>query len=345
MKAVVFYSHGDVDVLKYEDIPVPTLGSHDVLVKVKAAGCNQNDIFARRGMPGMKVIFPHISGSDLSGEVSEIGADVTSVQRGDKVVLHPGVSCRTCEYCTNGQEYFCRGFMIYGFQTGPLQGAFAEYAKVPDVNLIPMPSRLSFEEAASVPLVFLTAWHMLVTRAGVKAGEDVLVLGAGSGVGSAAVQIAKMFGARVIATAGNDKKLQKAKELGADELINHSSQDIAAEVKRLTNKRGVDLVFEHVGKATWEKSILSLGYGGRIVTCGATTGYDAMTDLRHVFWKQLTVLGSHQGSKAETIKVLNHVQAGRLRPVVDRVMPLREAGEAQRLMEQREQFGKIVLTP
>ena len=279
MKAVVFHSHGDVDVLKYEDVPVPALGPHDVLVKVKAAGCNYNDIWACRGMPGLKVIFPHISGSDLAGEISEIGSEVTSVQRGDRVVLHPGVSCRICEYCTSGQEYFCRGFMIYGFQTGPLQGSHAEYAKVPDVNLIPMPSRLSFEEAASVPLVFVTAWHMLVTRAGLKAGEDVLVLGAGSGVGSAAVQIAKMFGARVIATAGNDKKLQKTKELGADELINHNSQDILAEVKRLTNKRGVDVVFEHVGKATWDKSILSLAYGGRIVTCGATTGHDAMTCL------------------------------------------------------------------
>jgi NADPH:quinone reductase-like Zn-dependent oxidoreductase len=345
MKAVVFYEHGDVDVLKYEDVPDPKLGPCEVLVRVRASGCNRNDIWARRGMPGMKVIFPHISGSDLAGEVAELGPGATGVQVGDKVVLHPGLSCRKCEHCTNGQEYFCRSFRIYGFETGPLQGAHAEYARVPDVNLISMPSRLTFEEAASVPLVFLTAWHMLVTRAALTAGDDVLVLGAGSGVGSAAVQIAKLFGARVIATAGDERKLRKAKELGADELINHSSQDVVGEVRRLTGKRGVNLVFEHVGEATWERSISSLAYGGRLVTCGATTGYEAMTDLRHVFWKQLSILGSHQGSKAETIRVLNLVQAGRLHPVVDRIMPLRETAEAQRLMERREQFGKIVLTP
>lgn len=345
MKAIVFYKHGSTDVLKYEDVPVPSVGPHEVLVKVRAAGCNYNDIWARRGMPGMKIIFPHIPGSDLAGEVSEVGTDVVGLQVGDKVVLHPGLSCRTCEYCANGQEYFCKSFKIYGFQTGPLQGSHGEYAKVPAVNLLPMPSRLSFEEAASVPLVFLTAWHMLVTRGRVRGGEDVLVLGAGSGVGSAAVQIAKVFGARVIATAGSDEKLKKAKELGADELINHRTQDIAAEVKRITQKRGVDLIFEHVGKATWEKSILSLAYGGRIVICGATTGYDALTDLRHVFWKQLSILGSHQGNKAETVKVLSLIQAGKLRPVVDRVLPLREAAKAQLLMEQGEHFGKIVLTP
>ncbi len=345
MKAVVFHEHGDPDVLKYEDVPDPKVGFGEVLVKIRASGCNYNDIWARRGMPGMKVIFPHIAGSDFAGEVAEVGPGAGGVQVGDKVVLHPGLSCRKCEQCTSGREYFCRSFKIYGFETGPLDGAHAEYAKVPDVNLIPMPSRLSFEEAASVPLVFLTAWHMLVTRAGLTSTDDVLVLGAGSGVGSAAVQIAKLFGARVIATAGDERKLQRAKELGADEVINHSSQDIVAETKRLTGKRGVSLVFEHVGKATWEKSILSMAYGGRLVTCGATTGHDATTDLRHVFWKQLSILGSHQGSKAETVKIMNLVQAGKLRPVVDRVMPLREAAEAQRLMERREHFGKIVLTP
>ncbi len=345
MKAVVFYEHGDVDVLKYEDVPNPKVGPGEALVRVRASGCNYNDVWARRGMPGMKVILPHIPGSDFAGEVAEIGPGATGLQVGDKVVLHPGLSCRKCEHCANGQEYFCRSFKIYGFETGPLDGAHAEYAKVPAVNLISMPSRLSFEEAASVPLVFLTAWHMLVTRAGVTATDDVLILGAGSGVGSAAVQIAKLFGARVIATAGDERKLKRAKELGADELINHSSQDIVAEVKKITGKRGVSLVFEHVGKATWERSILSLAYGGRLVTCGATTGHDAITDLRHVFWKQLSILGSHQGNKAETVKVLNLVEAGKLHPVVDRVMPLSEAAQAQRLMEAREHFGKIVLTP
>jgi len=345
MKAIVFYEHGDTDVLKYEDVPTPACGPQEVLIRVAATGCNYNDIWARRGLPGMKFIFPHISGCDVAGEVCDVGNEVTTVKAGDRVVVHPAISCRTCEYCTSGQEYFCRQFKIFGFQTGPLQGGQAEYTKVPEINALPMPSNLSFQHAAAVPLVYLTAWHMLVTRANIRAGEDVLVWGAGSGVGSAAIQIAKLFGARVIATAGTNSKLEKARNLGADEVINHSSQDVVAEVKRITNKRGVNLVFEHVGGATWERSILSLAFGGRIVICGATTGYDALTDLRYVFNKQLTILGCHQGTKGEMVTVLKLVEAGHLRPVVDRVLPLRDVAHAHRIMEQREHFGKIVLTP
>lgn len=344
MKAIVFHEHGGPDVLKYEDVPQPQPKPAEVLIKVKASGCNYNDIWARQGLPGLRVILPHISGSDLAGEVAEIGNQVTTVSVGDQVVIHPCLSCRACEYCVSGREYFCRSFKIYGFETGPLDGSHAEYASVPQTNVVPMPRGLSFEEAASMPLVFLTAWHMLVTRASVHPGDTVLLLGAGSGLGVAGLQIAKLFGARVIATVGSDAKIDKAKKLGADEVLNHTTQDIAAEVKRLTSKRGVDIVFEHVGEVTWEKSILSLAYGGKLVTCGATTGYMGRTDLRHVFWKQLSILGSHEGNKAELINVLRFVEEGKLKPVVDTIFPLEKAAQAQILQESRQHFGKIVLT-
>jgi NADPH:quinone reductase-like Zn-dependent oxidoreductase len=343
-KAVVFHEHGGPEVLKFEDVTEPQPKPDEVLIKVRASGCNYNDIWARRGLPGLKVILPHISGSDLAGEVAEVGDQVTAVSVGDKVVIHPCLSCRTCEYCTSGREYFCRSFKIYGFETGPLDGSHAEYAKLPQANVIPMPNGLSFEEAASISLVFLTAWHMLVTRVGLQPGNSVLILGAGSGLGIAGVQIAKLFGAKVLATVGSDAKIEKAKKLGADEVLNHTTQDIAAEVRRLTNKRGVDVVFEHVGEATWEKSILSLAYGGKLVICGATTGCIGRTDLRHVFWKQLSLLGSHEGNKGELLTALRFVEEGKLKPVVDRVLPLEKAAEAQQIVESRQQFGKIVLT-
>lgn len=344
MKAIVFHEHGGPEVLKFEDVPEPKPKADEVLIKVRASGCNYNDVWARRGLPGLKVSLPHISGSDLAGEVADIGNQVSTVAVGDKVLIHPCLSCRVCEFCTSGREYFCRSFKIYGFETGPLEGGHADYAKLPQANVIPMPKRLSFEEAASIPLVFLTAWHMLVTRAGIQPGNTVLLLGAGSGLGIAGIQIAKLHGARVIATVGSDAKIEKAKKLGADEVLNHTTQDVAAEARRLTNKRGVDIVFEHVGEATWEKSILSLAYGGKIVTCGATTGYMGRTDLRHIFWKQLSILGSHEGSKAELLTVLRFVEEGKLKPVVDRVFPLEKAAEAQQLLESRQHFGKIVLT-
>lgn len=343
MKAIVYREHGGLEVVRYEDVPEPKIGPTEVLLRVRASSCNYNDLWARRGLPAVKFAFPHLPGSDAAGEVVEVGSAVTSVKVGQKVVVHPGLSCRVCEYCTSGQEYFCRAFKIWGFQTGPLDGAHAEYAKLPEVNLIPMPEGLTFEEAASIPLVLLTAWHMLVGRAQIKAGDTVLVLGAGSGVGCMAVQIAKLMGAKVIATAGSDAKLEKAKEIGADEVINHSTQDIAAEVRRLTDRRGADIVFEHVGQATWEKSIQSLAWGGKLVICGYTTGYQAMTDLRFLFNKQLSLLGSHQGSKAELVKALKFVESGQIKPVLAAVRPLKEAAQAQAMMEQREHFGKIVL--
>ncbi|MBI4587959.1 MAG: zinc-binding dehydrogenase [Candidatus Rokubacteria bacterium] len=345
MKASVFHQHGGPEVLRYEDVPEPKPGPRDVVIQVKASACNYNDLWARQGLPGMKFDLPHISGSDAAGIVTQIGIDVASVKVGQEVVVHPSLSCRICEACTRGQEYFCRQFKIWGFQTGPLDGGQAEYARIPEANAIPKPARLSWEEAAAIPLVLLTAWHMLVTRARLLPGEDVLIWGAGSGIGSVAIQIAKIIGARVIAVAGTDDKCEKAKALGADHVINHASQDVVAEVRTITNRKGVEVVFEHVGQATWERSMAAMGWGARLVVCGNTTGFDAKTDLRFLFNKQLSLLGSHQGSKAELLDGMRLVEAGRIRPVVDRVLPLKDAAEAQRLMESRAQFGKLVLVP
>jgi len=256
----------------------------------------------------------------------------------------PAVSCGQCQACLSGRDNLCRHYQILGGY-GPVDGGYAEYVKVPEVNAIPLADHLTFEAAAAIPLTFVTAWNMLVTLARVQRGEEVLVIGAGSGVGAAAVQIAKLFGARVIATAGSEAKLAKAKALGADHGINHASQDIAAEVRTLTGKRGVDVVFEHVGEAVWGKCLAALTPGGRLVTCGATTGANATTDLRFVFSKQLSILGGYMGRKADLLALWKFVESGELKGVVDSTFPLKEAAAAQRRMEGRQHFGKIVLQP
>ena len=341
MKAIMFEAHGGPEVLKYTEAPDPVIRPGEVLVRVRACALNHLDLWVRRGIQGVSFPRPHIPGSDISGEIAQIGADVTSVRVGQKVVLAPGVSCGKCTACISGQDNRCRQFTNLGYM---IDGGCAEFVRAPEVNCMPYPEHLSFEEAASIPLVFQTAWHMLVGRAELQPGEDALILGAGSGVGSAAIQIAKFFGARVIATAGSDEKLQKAKELGADYFINHKTQKIREEVRRITNKRGVDVVFEHVGTATWDESIASLAPGGRLVTCGATTGYDAKIDLRFLFSRQLSLLGSYMGTKSELHTVLRLVAAGKLKPVVDRIFPLAEAAAAHAYLESSSQFGKVVLT-
>jgi NADPH:quinone reductase-like Zn-dependent oxidoreductase len=340
MKAIVFERHGGPEVLKFTEAPDPVIRAGEVLVRVKACALNHLDLWVRQGIPGVAFPLPHIPGSDISGEIAQIGADVTTVRVGQKVVLAPGVSCGKCNACISGQDNRCRQFTNLGYM---IDGGCAEFVRAPEVNCIPYPENLTFEEAASIPLVFQTAWHMLIARAELQPGEDILVLGAGSGVGSAAIQIAKFFGARVIATAGSDEKLQKAKELGADLLINHKTQKIREEVRRITNKRGVDVVFEHVGTATWDESIASLAPSGRLVTCGATTGYDAKIDLRFLFSRQLSLLGSYMGTKPELLTVMKLVADGRLKPVVDRVFPLAEAAAAHAYLESSAQFGKVVL--
>lgn len=340
MKAIVFTEHGGPEVLRYTEVPEPKIGHGEVLVRVRACALNHLDLWVRKGIPGVQIPLPHIPGSDIAGEVARVGEGVTRVKVGQKVVLAPGVSCNTCDNCVAGHDNRCRRYTLFGYM---IDGGCAEYVRAPETNVLFLPERLSFEEAAAVPLVFLTAWHMLVARARVRPGEDVLILAAGSGVGSAAVQIARLHGARVFATAGSEEKLRKAKELGADELINHRKQDIAEEVKKRTNKRGVDVVFEHVGQATWEKSLASLASGGRLVTCGATTGSDARFDIRRLFVHRWSILGSYMGERHELLTVLRLVGRGKLQPVVDKVFPLAEAVAAHDYLEKGEQFGKVVL--
>lgn len=342
MKAIVFYEHGGVDKLQYrEDIAHPSLEGDQVLVNVKACALNHLDLWARKGLPGVTIPLPHISGSDISGVVAEVGRSVRNIALGSEVIVSPGLSCGHCLQCLSGFDNACVSYNIVGYQSN---GGYAEFVNVPAVNIIPKPKNLSFIEAAAIPLVFLTVWHMLVTRASVKPGEYVLILGAGSGVGSAAIQVAKLLGACVIATVGSESKLEKASALGADYALNHNIQDIVAETRRITNRRGVDVAFEHVGQATWDKSLRALARRGRLVTCGATTGAEATTDLRYVFGKELTLLGSFMGGKAELLKVLEFIENGALKPIVDSVYPLKEAPQAQSRMENREHFGKIVLT-
>jgi NADPH:quinone reductase-like Zn-dependent oxidoreductase len=340
MKAVVFSEHGGPDVLRYAEVRDPQIGAYEVLIRVRACALNHLDLWVRRGLPGVPIPLPHIPGSDISGEVAQVGEKVAGVQVGERVLLSPGISCGHCVHCLRGNDNFCRQYTLLGYM---VDGGCAEFVASPAVNVIPIPANLTFEEAAAVPLVFLTAWHMLITRAQLKPAETVLVLAAGSGVGSAAIQIAKATGARVIATAGSEFKLQKAKELGADEVVLHTMKHFSREVKRLTERRGVDVVVEHVGEATWKESLASLAVGGRLVTCGATTGYEGAIDLRYLFSRHISILGSYMGSKAELYSVLDLVGRGLVKPVIDRVMRLAQAAEAHARLERREQFGKIVL--
>ena len=342
MKAARIHQHGGPEVLQYEDAPEPAIRASEVLIRVRACALNHLDLWVRQGLPGARIPMPHVLGSDISGEVVETGELCERIKPGQRVLLSPGLSCRQCEQCLLGLDNQCRRYHLFGTS---VDGGNRELLAAPEYAVIPIPGDLSFESAAAAPLVFLTAWHMLFTRAGMQPGEDVLVLAASSGVGMAAVQIAKMFHCRVIATAGGDAKLAKAKDLGADYAIDHYQQDISAEVKRITAKRGVDIVFEHVGEATWQKSLESLASNGRLVTCGATTGYDAKLDLRFLFSKQQSLLGSYMGTMGELHKVLKFVFNGTLKPVVDKVYPLSEVAEAHRRLENKQQFGKVVVAP
>ena len=342
MRAVRFRQHGGPEVLSYEEAPDPVPGPGQALVRVRACAVNHLDIHVRRGIPGMTLPLPHILGSDVAGEVASVGPGVTSCKAGDAIVVNPGVSCGHCEACLSGDDNLCRQYAILGEH---IAGGYAELVAVPQANILPKPARLSFADAAAVPLVFLTAWDMLVVGARVRPSDTVLVWGAGSGVGSAAIQIAKVFDARVIAIAGSDWKLDRARALGADETINHATQQVGDEVRRLTGRRGVDVVFEHVGQATWDTSIRALARGGRLVTCGSTSGFAAQTDLRYVFSRCLLIRGTFMGSKGTMSEIMRLVEAGRLRPVVHDVRPLEAARGAHETMERSEQFGKLVLEP
>ncbi len=342
MKVARIYQHGGPEVLVYEEAPEPRIKANQVLLRVRACALNHLDLWVRGGIPGMTFSMPHILGSDIAGEVVAAGELCERVKPGMRVLLSPGLSCRQCEACLSGRDNFCRRFTMFGYG---VDGGNAELLAAPEYTVIPIPDDLAFEEAAAAPLVSLTAWHMLMSRAQLQPGEDVLVLAASSGVGSMAIQIAKLFQCRVIATAGGEVKLARAKELGADHVIDHYRENISAEVKKFTGKRGVDVVVEHVGTATWAKSLESLAAGGRLVTCGATTGYDAKVDLRFLFNRQFSLLGSFMGSMGELHQVLKFVFRKQIRPVVDRVYPLGEIRAAHQRLEQKEQFGKVVVTP
>jgi len=340
MKAVRIHEFGGPEVLRYEEVPDPRPRQNQLLIRVKACGINHLDIWVRKGIPGVSL--PHIPGSDAAGEIVEVGEYVSGFRPGQRVLLAPMSFCNHCEKCAAGLQNQCPQFSVLG---NAVEGVDCELLAVQPASVIPIPDSLDFNQAASVPLVFLTAWHMLVGRAGIRPGQTVLVLGANSGVGIAALQIAKLFQTTVIATAGDERKMQRARELGAEHVINHYQQKISVEVRKLTGRAGVDVVFEHVGAATWEESIKSLKPAGTLVTCGATTGPAAAIDLRFLYSRQFSLLGSYMGTMGELHEVLKHVFAGKLKPVVDRSFPLGEIQAAHEYMESSQMFGKIMLQP
>lgn len=341
MQAMVLREHGGPEVLRLETLPTPEPGPGQVRVRIHAVALNHLDIWVRRGGPVFHLEYPHRLGSDIAGVVDAVGPGATA-SVGPKVVVQPGLSCGKCAACLGGSDNLCRNYRILGENT---QGGYAEYIVVPEVNLAPYPERLDFAHAAAGILPFLTAWQMVVRKAQVAPGDTVLVQGAGSGIGVAAIQIAKLHGARVITTASSAEKLARAKALGADEVIDYTKDDFAAACRALTGKRGVDAVIEHVGGDVFAASIKAVRNGGRIVTCGATAGFHPAIDLRHIFFRQIEILGSTMGSKADLLAVLGHIAAGRLEPVVHRVMPLAQAADAHRILEGRAAFGKVVLEP
>lgn len=342
MKAIAFSKHGGPEVLELMDLPIPQPRAREVRVKVRAVALNHLDLWVRKGWPGLLLPFPHVLGSDVAGVVDAVGAEVADLSLGAEVLINPGLSCGACAKCLAGDDVLCRRYQILGEDVA---GGYAEYVCVPRQNVLAKPQRLSFEEAACLPLTFLTAWHMLFARAQLKAGETVLIHAAGSGVGSAAVQLAKLAGARVIATASTAVKLEKARAFQADHLINYVEQDFHEEVKKITSRKMVEVVFEHVGATTWEKSIACLAKGGRLVTCGATSGHQVKIDLRTLFYKSISLLGSTMGSKSELFPVLDLVERGKLVPVLDRVLPLEQVAEAHGLLADRKSFGNVVVTP
>jgi NADPH:quinone reductase-like Zn-dependent oxidoreductase len=346
VKATVFHTHGGPDVLSYEEIARPKVGPSDVLVDVKAVALNHLDLFVRGGIPGLSLEMPHILGSDISGVVAEKGANVPDdIEIGQKVIVDPGMSCGTCEFCVKGEESLCASYGILGEHH---RGGYAEFISLDHQKIIKVPdsSGLDFIHSAAVPLTLMTAWRMLISKAKIRPGEDFLIIGIGGGVALAALQIAKAAGARVIVTSSSDEKLEKAKTLGADMGINHvSDSEYHKVIMKMTGGRGVDVVLDSVGAATWAKSLKSLRKGGRLVTCGATSGPLAETNINLVFWKQLEILGSTMASRSELREALKLVWDGRIRPIVDSVYPLSEARTAHEVLERGEQFGKIVLQP
>lgn len=343
MKAVYFEAHGGLEVLRYGELPDPKPEPGEVLIQVKAAALNFNDIWARQGLPRVRVPLPHISGSDAAGVVVELGAGVTHLRVGDEVVIHTIQSCRVCPACLAGEELFCRQMAVWGFQTGPYVGAFAQYARVQAAQCLPKSSRLGWTDAAATSSALVSVWRMLVTRARVAPGERVLIFGASGGTGSFAVQLVKAMGGVALAVASSERKEAFCLSLGADHVIRSDREDVAQAVRRLTDRRGVDVVFDHGGASTWQMGIDSLRWGGRLVICGATDGYEAKVDLRVLWNKQLSLLGSHVGTLSELVAAWRLVDEGRVRPFVTEVVDLAGIGEAQARMQSRQTMGKIAV--
>lgn len=343
MKAVYFESHGGWDVLKYGDVPDPRPAAGEVLIRVKAAGLNFNDIWARQGLPRIHVPLPHISGSDAAGIVVELGEGVSTLRVGDEVVVYPIQSCRQCDPCLAGEELFCKQMQVWGFQTGPMIGAFAQYARVQAAQCLPRPAHLSWTEAAVTSGAMVTVWRMLMTRARLQAGEHVLIFGASGGTGSAAIQLAREIGAIVIAVASNERKAAFCLSLGAHHVIRSDVSDVAAQARSITRNRGVEVVFDHVGSTTWQTGIDALCWGGRLVICGATEGFDARVDLRFLWNKQLSLLGSHAGTHREWVQAMRLVSGRQLRPALTEVVGLDGLVEAQMRMADRATMGKIAI--
>jgi NADPH:quinone reductase-like Zn-dependent oxidoreductase len=342
MKAARFHQHGGPDVIRYEDAPEPTLAPDEALIRVKACALNRLDMWVRQGIPAFQVPLPHIGGCDVAGLVERVTGDGAGLKPGDRVFVSPGLSCWRCEFCLSGRDNLCTSYRILGAQ---VDGGMAEFVKVPAINALPIPGALSFEQAAAFPLTAVTVWHMLFGLAKLQPAEDVLILGAGSGVGSMAVQMARAAGARVFTTVGSEDKVEQAKALGAETVMYHGRDDIAERVKRETGGRGVDVVIEHIGPATWEQSLKSLAKGGRLITCGATSGPEVRLDLRFLYMRQTTVVGSTMGTRDELLAAAKWMGEGRIQAVVDSVLPLKEARAAHERMLDRKLFGKIVLTP
>ena len=347
MKAAVYRGHSKDprQVVKIEDIDIPKPKSNGVLIKVEAASYNYNDLWGIWGEP-IKIPMPHISGSDAAGTVVEVGENVTThIKVGDRVVVHPNLTCRVCNECTDGKEYDCRSRMVWGFQTGPLWGAFAQYTHMPEVNLVKLPDNVSFNDAAAISMVGMTSWQMLVTRANIHPGQTVLIMGGGSGMGIAGIQIAKLFNCNVIATAGNKDKMEKCLKLGADFVVNHRESDWHNKVRQISNKRGVDVIFEHIGKTVFQQELTLLKMGGTLVSTGATTGYDSPIDLRYLFFKGVNLLGATQGIKAGLEEVIRWVSKGKIKPVIDTVLPFSRMVDGHVKMADSQLFGKILTTP
>ncbi|MBK9032591.1 MAG: zinc-binding dehydrogenase [Myxococcales bacterium] len=341
MRAQVLRQHGGPEVLEAAELPMPEPGPGQVRVAIAAVALNHLDLWVRRGGPAFHLEYPHRLGSDIVGTVDAVGPGVTDVALGTRAVVQPGLSCGLCLACLDGHDNLCRHYRILGENA---QGGYAEAIVIPRVNLAPYPGELPWIEAAAAILPFLTAWQMVVRKGQVTPGATVLVQGGGSGVGVAAIQIAKLHGAHVITTVGSDDKVAAARGLGADVVVNYRTADFAEVARAHTGKRGVDLIIEHVGGEVFERSIRAVRSGGRIVTCGATAGFAPKIDLRHVFFRQIEILGSTMGSKADLLTVLGHVAAGRLHPIVHAAMPLAAAADGHRLLEARAAFGKVVLT-